>query len=380
MCIEKIVQQKCCAFLGECLVQKLRILFAAACFMLFAATASAAMVTTTGQGGSERDALHDAMRNAIEQQVGVLVDSKTYVQNYKVIHDQIFTHSEGYIKSYSIVNKQYVNAIYSVTIQADVASDILNTDLMNKLQKQQVVRANMQDPRVGVIVMENDGTENSALESKLMKGLANNGFSRIVDMRQIDASVKNRISDAVFEDDMDLAQMLKSQFNADYLVMGYIDKTSDAVSVPGDIPFVNSLQNVVVTISIRMLNTNTGEVVYADSFEGQAFDFGAKAEQEAMKKASKNIVKELSRSALKKAANPEQHITLIVTNGALGTMSEAYNRISSISGVNGVYVRSTQAGNIQMDVDYYGTAYDLAQALERSGIGISEMNSEYIRI
>jgi hypothetical protein len=228
--------------------------------------------------------------------------------------------------------------------------------------------------------MENDGTENSALESKLMKGLANNGFSRIVDMRQIDASVKNRISDAVFEDDMDLAQMLKSQFNADYLVMGYIDKTSDAVSVPGDIPFVNSLQNVVVTISIRMLNTNTGEVVYADSFEGQAFDFGAKAEQEAMKKASKNIVKELSRSALKKAANPEQHITLIVTNGALGTMSEAYNRISSISGVNGVYVRSTQSGNIQMDVDYYGTAYDLAQALERSGIGISEMNSEYIRI
>ncbi|MBQ1470655.1 MAG: hypothetical protein IIZ29_07370, partial [Schwartzia sp.] len=97
-------------------------------------------------------------------------------------------------------------------------------------------------------------------------------------------------------------------------------------------------------------------------------------------KASKNIVKELSRSALKKAANPEQHITLIVTNGALGTMSEAYNRISSISGVNGVYVRSTQSGNIQMDVDYYGTAYDLAQALERSGIGISEMNSEYIRI
>ena len=79
--------------------------------MLIAATASAAMVTTTGQGGSERDALHDAMRNAIEQQVGVLVDSKTYVQNYKVIHDQIFTHSEGYIKSYSIVNKQYANAI-----------------------------------------------------------------------------------------------------------------------------------------------------------------------------------------------------------------------------------------------------------------------------
>lgn len=380
MCIEKFVQQRCCTFLGECLVQKLRILFAAACFMFIAATASAAMVTTTGQGGSERDALHDAMRNAIEQQVGMLVDSKTYVQNYKVIHDQIFTHSEGYIKSYSIVNKQYVNAIYSVTIQADVASDILNTDLMNKLQKQQVVRANMQDPRVGVIVMENDGTENSALESKLMKGLANNGFSRIVDMRQIDASVKNRISDAVFEEDMDLAQMLKSQFNADYLVMGYIDKTSDAVSVPGDIPFVNSLQNVVVTISIRMLNTNTGEVVYADSFEGQAFDFGAKAEQEAMKKASKNIVKELSRSALKKAANPEQHITLIITNGALGTMSEAYNLISSISGVNGVYVRSTQSGNIQMDVDYYGTAYDLAQALERSGIGISEMNSEYIRI
>lgn len=361
-------------------MRKVRILLMAMMLMLIAATASASVVITTGQGGSERDALHDAMRNAIEQEVGVLVDSKTYVQNYQVIHDQIYTHSEGYIKSFEVLNKQYVNAIYSVTIKADVASEILNTDLMNKLQKQQVIRTNMQDPRIGVIILEDDGSENAALENKIITGLAKNGFSRIVDMGRVDLSVKNRVADAVFEGDTDLAQMMRSQFNTDYLVTGYIDKSSDAVALPEDIPFVNSLQNVVVTVSVRMLNANTGEIMYADSFDGQSFNFGAKAEQEALQKASKNLVKELARSALKKAANPEQHVTVMVTNGALGSMSEAYNRISRISGVNGVYVRSSQYGNIQMDVDYYGTAYDLAQAMERDGITIREMNSEYIRI
>ena len=104
------------------------------------------------------------------------------------------------------------------------------------------------------------------------------------------------------------------------------------------------------------------------------------AKQEALKKATTPIVKELSQSAIKKAANPEQHVTILVTNNRLGSMSDAYARISSIPGVSGVYTRTKQAGVMQIDVDYHGTAYDLAQALERDGITIREMTSEYIRI
>lgn len=348
--------------------------------LLWTMTALAAQVTVTGQGATERDALHAAMREAVERQVGVLVDSRTYVENYRVIHDQIYTHSEGYIAGYDVLKSEYKNGYYEVTIRADVREELLNTDLMSKLQKKAVIRANMQDPRIGVIVIENDGRENAAVENALIMGLRDNGFSRLVDLRQIEASVRRRIASAAFEGDESLAAMMRSQFNVDYLVTGYADISADGVPLIEDYPFVGSLSNVVVNLSVRMLNTNTGEIVYAGSADGQAFNLSAQAEKEALGKATKSIVRELSRSALQKAANPEQHVTLIVTGGALGTMGEAYARISRIPGVSGVYTRAMQGGNMQIDVDYHGTAHDLAQALERDGIEIREMNSEYIRI
>ena len=362
-------------------MRSVRIGFMALALCLFwTMTALAAAVTATGQGAAERDALHAAMREAIEQKVGVLVDSRTYVENYRVIHDQIYTHSEGYIAGYDVIRSEYKDGYYEVTIRAEVREELLNADLMSKLQKKAVIRANMQDPRIGVIVVENGGRENAAVENALIAGLRNNGFSRLVDLTQIEASVRHRIADAVFEGDHALAEMMRSQFNVDYLVTGHADISADGLPLIEDYPFVGSISNVVVNLSVRMLNVNTGEIVYAGSADGQAFNLSSKAEKEALGKATKSIVKELSRSALQKAANPEQHVTLIVTGGVLGTMGEAYERISRIPGVSGVYTRSMQGGNMQIDVDYHGTAHDLAQALERDGITIREMNSEYIRI
>ena len=357
-----------------------KIAFAALILYLAWTTAAlASVVTATGQGATERDALHAAMREAIEQKVGVLVDSQTYVENYRVIHDRIYTHSEGYIAGYDIVKSEYKNGYYETTIRADVREELLNTDLMSHLQKKAVIRANMQDPRIGVIIVDGEGEAYPAVENAFITGLQKNGFSRIVDLTQIEASVKNRIANAVFDGDYGL-EALGTHFNVDYLVTGYLDANTNGIPLIEDYPFVGALNNVVVNLSVRMLNANTGEILYAGSADGQSFNLGAKAMQEALKKATTPIVKELAKSALQKAANPEQHVTILVTGNRLGSMSEAYARISRIPGVSGVYTRTKQAGVMQIDVDYHGTAYDLAQALERDGITIREMTSEYIRI
>ncbi|MBQ7515625.1 MAG: hypothetical protein IJS96_05030 [Schwartzia sp.] len=349
------------------------------------ATALAGTVTATGQGATERDALHNAMRQAIEQEVGVLIDSRTYVENYRVISDKIFTHSEGYINGYQILSQSYANAIYSVTIRANVSSDLLNTDLMSHLQKRALVSANMQDPRIGVLFINaHDRSSNPSIENLVMASLQDNGFMRIVDMNQIDASVRNRIANAVFEGDEDLVQMLQSHFNVDYLVTGLVEVASNDWSsvLEQVIPVFGGIgySKADVTISVRMVNANTGEIAYAGSFDAHSSRSGSDAARAALRKAAKDLVKALSRGALKKAANPEQHVTILVTNNALGTMSEAYGWLSRLDGVNNIYVRSAQGGNMQIDVNYNGTAYDLAQALEREGVVIREMNSEYIRI
>ncbi len=367
-------------------VKTTRILLLAALLLLCTtAAALAGTVTATGQGATERDALHNAMRQAIEQEVGVLIDSRTYVENYRVISDKIFTQSEGYINGYQILAQSYENAIYSVTIRANVSSDLLNTDLMSHLQKRALVSANMQDPRVGVLFINaRDRSSNPSLENLVMACLQENGFMRLIDMNQIDASVRNRIANAVFEGDENLAQMLQSHFNVDYLVTGLVEISGtdwsqvleQVIPVFGGIGYSKAD----VTISVRMVNANTGEIAYAGSFDAHSSRSGNDAQRAALRKAAKDLVRALSQGALKKAANPEQHVTILVTNGVLGTMSEAYGWLSRIDGVNNIYVRSVQGGNMQIDVNYNGTAYDMAQALEREGITIRELNSEYIRI
>lgn len=359
------------------------LLLALVCLFAMTTMCMAKSVTATGHGATERDAVHDAMRAAIEEEVGVYIDSQMYVSNYRVINDEIYARSEGYVQSYDVLSRGKEGGVYVVTIRADVTDQILRDDLMTKLQKHAVIAANMEDPRIGVMIFEDDGTENGTIENKIINGLRNNGFSRLIDMHQIDASVKNRIANAVYEGDDDLASMLRNQFNADYIVTGLVSGTASGVDIPlDDIPMLGTIgwRDVVVTIDVRMVNVNTGEIVYANSFEGDAQGMSGKAEAKALSEASKGIAQELAREAFKKAANPEQHVTILVTNGKLGSMSEAYGTISSIPGVSGVYTRVVQGSNMQIDVDYHGTAHDLAQALERNGIEISEMNSEYIKI
>ena len=95
-----------------------RIFAAAFLLLIFFSSVSLAAVTVTGQGSSERNALHDAMRQAIETEVGAYIDSRTYIDNYQMLNDRIYAQSAGYIKSYEVLNKHYANGIYSVTIIA----------------------------------------------------------------------------------------------------------------------------------------------------------------------------------------------------------------------------------------------------------------------
>ena len=148
------------------------LLMAVVFFLAGTASALASTVTVTGRGSTERSALHDAMRQAIEHEVGVMVDSRTYVANYQVINDRIYTQSEGYIESYDVLHSNSFNGIWEVEIRAQVRSEALRTDLMSRLQKKALIGANMQDPRIGVLATDMSGTaEYPVLENDIIAGL-----------------------------------------------------------------------------------------------------------------------------------------------------------------------------------------------------------------
>ena len=76
-------------------------------------------------------ALREAMKSAVEQGVGAVLNSETEIENFQVVSDNILKKSKGAIKSYRILREGAVdNGVnYEVVISAVVDDDLLNSSL-----------------------------------------------------------------------------------------------------------------------------------------------------------------------------------------------------------------------------------------------------------
>ena len=77
-------------------------------------------VTAVGVGTAPSEAEQDAMRNAVEQVMGTLVDSNTLVRNAQLVEDNIYTTSRGFIESYNVTDKRMEGGLWHITIAAEV--------------------------------------------------------------------------------------------------------------------------------------------------------------------------------------------------------------------------------------------------------------------
>ena len=66
-------------------------------------------------------AKRSALREAVEEAVGVLVSSATRVRNYELIADEVLTRSQGYVNEYEVVDRRPIGGhSYEVVIEARV--------------------------------------------------------------------------------------------------------------------------------------------------------------------------------------------------------------------------------------------------------------------
>ena len=87
-------------------------------------------VIATGYGTSKQQALNNAFKTAIEQYVGVVIDSETMMKNGKLIKDNILTASNGFIKTYKELSVDKSDGLVEVKINATVKSQ----DIFNKIK------------------------------------------------------------------------------------------------------------------------------------------------------------------------------------------------------------------------------------------------------
>ena len=77
-------------------------------------------IIASGYGVSEKKATNNAFRSAIQQYVGVIIDSETQLKNGSLIKDEILTASNGYIQKYDILSVSNDDGLFEVEIKAVV--------------------------------------------------------------------------------------------------------------------------------------------------------------------------------------------------------------------------------------------------------------------
>jgi hypothetical protein len=94
-------------------------------------------------------ALDEAKRMAIEKAMGTVIESRTIVENFQVVKDEIFSRSSGYLKDIQIISEKKSDlGTYEVEIEATVEVAVLVDDIdrfQNLLKWQK-------NPRVKIIL------------------------------------------------------------------------------------------------------------------------------------------------------------------------------------------------------------------------------------
>ncbi len=324
-------------------------------------TCSAENIHAVGRGNTERSAIHNAMRAAIEQKFGAAVNSKTRTQNSMLLSDKISVDSAGLISSYEIISRRVENGIFVVEINAEL-DDKKFSSRLSELEKKSLVDVNADNPRVAVVAIDSSKRRYPEIENEIISALKRQGFTRTVDLAQVSRAVQLRMFSA--DDDEELYQTLANDFHIDCLVIAEVKILSD-----------ND-----VAVSSRLIELNTGEIIFAGTATGGGVFIDG---NDALKLAGRRAGNEISFAALKSAAQVERHLTLLITKNTFeqlgGTLTAVRERIKNISGVNDAFARKLTT-SLELDVDFDGTAADFAQVLEFFGLKLLEVGAGFVKI
>lgn len=157
-------------------------------FLCFSSTSLQAGQTVTAVGLSffesgreviaREKALDGARRAAIEKAVGVAIESRTVVENFEVVKDQILSRATGYLNNIKILEEGKTDfGAYEVKIQADVEVSALVEDL-NRFQK---IFGWQKNPRISIVIEPDIEKKYFPAAKKtanlLTKKLKKNGFN-----------------------------------------------------------------------------------------------------------------------------------------------------------------------------------------------------------
>ncbi len=357
--------------------------FAAIIFSLliiFSVTALAKSVTVTGTGMTPSDAENDALRAAVENTLGVLVDSETLVQNSMLIRDQIYTQSRGFVTNYNVVNREQISGTWRVTINATV-DDQPNSKLMNELTRLGIINVQLRNPKIAVYVPESHiqyRVPDPAGETAIVKALINAGFSNVIEV-----GARLNISNPL---NMTAAQMSQAaqQFGADIMIVG--EAFSEGVGDPGQWLPGNQRTNMQACrarVEAKMFIVRTGQIIAADGKFGSAYD---NSQAVASKKALAAAGQQMGEYFVERITGmytSQQNVEVVVYGSDFSKINLVQSALGQVNRVKGVNLSTYEGGRAVFSVQYGGspqTLFNELQALTTADLSLQSITYNTLTI
>lgn len=333
---------------------------------------SAKNITVTGVGKSAVEAESDALRIAVENTLGVLVDSNTLIEQNTVVEDKIYSQSKGFVRDYKVLSKIQNYDGWKVTIDAYVDTNP-DSQLMSELTRLGLIDSVLRNPKIAVIIDEGhinyryriaDSAPKTTSETAIMSKLLESGFDNITDID------KNRLkyNNPFAMTNEELENMARSM-QTDILIVGkaFSEGAGDVGQfIPGN-NHRTGVKSCKARIEAKMYIARTGQIIAAKGFNGAGADI---TEAVAAKVALNNVGEQIGEFFVEKildfAAGNRKKLEVVVLATDFTKMNEVKAALTSVYGVKNVQITGYSDGRAVISVQYSGAPQSLYNLLKES--------------
>lgn len=339
-------------------------------------------VTATGFGAilagdmvkAREDAINDALRKAVEQVVGLMIDSRTVTENFMLLEDKIYTKTAGYVQSYKeISSTTRPDNSLEVTVEAIVKTGDLKNDLDGILTT--LRREGM--PRTMVLVKEENIGQNqwhitsdlNTAETAIMNTLMGYGFP-FVDASTSRNNIEKDAVMAAINGDAGAAAAIAKRSGAEILIVGSAKTTVTQLAMMKS----SGMKTCSANMNLRVIRADDAVVIATSSARGVAAHIDElTGSSQALEKASNQAATELKDKIIEKFRENQyahRQIQLQVLNiSSFSQLSTIKNSLPYyIRGVKNIYQRNFENGSALFDIEISQTAETVASELSSKTI------------
>ena len=321
-------------------------------------------------------AIEDAQKRAVEQAIGILIDSQTQVENYQLISDNILSQTKGYIKRYNVASETVDSGLLRVRINAEVALGQLTEDLTGI----GILLGRMHMPRTMIMIAEqnighewnawwwghSDQTDMGVVENEFIDVFTQKGFEFIdhaTAAKDIKVTAAYKIQDLTAAQ----ARTLGNQADAEVVIVGKaLSKLYGEVG--------GGMKSVQADLSVKAVRTDTGQIIAAVTTHGAGVHITPEtAGITAIRKAASEAAEELMGKILAvyaKETGGTRPVTITVT-GLNKTQFVKFKDVlrNQVRGIKNLHERGFNGTTAKISVDSKNSAQILSDELVLKDFG-----------